>query len=743
MSIRVKQGKFDLIVFWGLAGLLVFAPLAMSLVPVWACTVATIWVFALLVLWFVDRLVFPGAPVLEWVGTPVNLLLVLILIVIGLQMVPLPASWIALISPRTFADKMRIYELLSRSGEAITVKPGWISIAYSIHPARVEMIKLAAAFGTFFLVLNTLKSRWQIDVLSYLLIFVGFLAAIYTIVYYFSPTPGVAEGKGRPGATMRVLAGYLEMLIPFVLGFMLAQRKRKNQVISGLKDGRAFMGRVLRWFSPDASDPGMKLLFFCAVLMGTALLLCASPIGILSLGASMSLMSVLFFSKKRFRKYGLVALGICLIILILGLYFRAGPGGKQFRDSGAFQQQQASNRTMIHMLRDYPVLGVGWGNSFYRYPRYAAENDAIDQERVGRGNTWQKVGAELGGVGGILVVVTFAGYLFRMIRKWQQRNDPHAVGITAGALGALLTAGLHSYLNYNLIVPAHILILAAILGIGYAAVYRQGRGYLESFFYRVRRIRLTRARRMVVVGMVLIVFGAVSFNSGRHLLAEAKCPTQHAFTQQVRQNPGSCDIQNAIRYNPSNAEYYFKFADYIMRRIEGGGLRLEIGGKSRRDVYITRAMESLRTAVRLNPLRGEYWYRLGMLVAMQKDDPYDYLNRYLPLSDDILDMAVDCAARDPDMLFNVGRYWVRRSVLLAKRNSRFPAVDGNHTRFHEDGIRKFQGLFKRSLGIDPHRWKEAVDRVWEYYPHDAVVLGTIPEDDVKLRYQVLQWLGKK
>jgi hypothetical protein len=56
---------------------------------------------------------------------------------------------------------------------------------------------------------------------------------------------------------------------------------------------------------------------------------------------------------------------------------------------------------------------------------------------------------------------------------------------------------------------------------------------------------------------------------------------------------------------------------------------------------------------------------------------------------------------------------------------------------------KFQGLFKRSLGIDPRRWKEAVDRVWKYYPHDAVVLGIIPEDDVKLRHLVLQWVGKK
>jgi hypothetical protein len=265
-------------------------------------------------------------------------------------------------------------------------------------------------------------------------------------------------------------------------------------------------------------------------------------------------------------------------------------------------------------------------------------------------------------------------------------------------------------------------------------------------------------------GMVIIVFGTVFFDSIRHVLAEARCPIQHTFTRNERQITGPCDIQNAIRYNPSNAEYHFKFANYILRRLEVGDWSSEVGrerdaaggqglpfGEEKRDggrqhrtdVAFTHAIESLRTAVRLNPTRGEYWYRFGMLVAMQKEDPYDYLNRYLPLADDILDMAVDCAPRDADMLFNVGRYWVRRSGLLARKNSRLPAVNGDHIRFKEDGIRKFQGLFKRSLSLDPSRWKEAADWAWKYYPHDAVVLGIIPENDVDLRRQVLQWIGKK
>ena len=36
--------------------------------------------------------------------------------------------------------------------------------------------------------------------------------------------------------------------------------------------------------------------------------------------------------------------------------------------------------------------------------------------------------------------------------------------------------------------------------------------------------------------------------------------------------------------------------------------------------------------------------------------------------------------------------------------------------FREDGIRKFQELFRRSLEINPRRWKEAEERVREYFP---------------------------
>ena len=61
----------------------------------------------------------------------------------------------------------------------------------------------------------------------------------------------------------------------------------------------------------------------------------------------------------------------------------------------------------------------------------------------------------------------------------------------------------------------------------------------------------------------------------------------------------------------------------------------------------------------------------------------------------------------------------------------------------EDGIRKFQGLFRRSLKLNKKNWKKAVERVWEYYPDEKIVLGVIPEDDEGLRVKVKEWMLDK
>jgi len=918
-----NQSTCDRIIFSGIAALLIFAPLAFGSVHVWAYSLIELGVFFLLALWFADRLLFSRRDAIEWVKTPVNLFLVLLLFLIGLQMAPLPSSLISFLSPQTFADKMQLFEVMAKTKDFGLDGSRWTCLAYYLHPAITEWLKLATYMGMFFLVLNSIRSKRQINILIYILILIGLFEALYAIFQVFSDAPMVWWWKSRFGSGGRAsgtfigsnhFAGYMEMLIPLIFGFMLAQKRQKTEVrnqkpedrgqgdgwmnrmipagLDGKKRGRRTevrgqrtesvrraegeksrrlegeksrsrrskgiiqgfrdkgsevdpqitqidadyekeeksVGRqitrirkkgigiqkfgdlgieggkgqrtvrqwVVSWFSPESAQPKVIFLFFVGITMALALLLSGSRGGILFLAGAMFLMSVLFFTKRGFRRYGIAAAGFCLISFAYGLHIGIDKTLERFEQTKGLDSRLFITKTIMPMLWDYPAVGVGWGNFRYLYPKYIKDHDRVSGCGYAH-NDWIEAGTEVGLAGGILIVIVFARYLVRMIRVWNRRKDHYALGIGCGVMAGLISLGFHSYFDFNMHIPANPLTLAALLAIGYAAVHRQGRGHGEKFFYRVRRIPLTRVRRVVLASMVLAAFVVSVSITGRHFLAEAKCATEWNSTMNLNWKPYLSDIKEAIDYNPGNAEYHFKLAGYYMSaRAEDEVLR---------NAYNEQAIASLERAVRLNPARGIYWYNLGKRYSFKSYDPYGYVNKWLSLAEECFDVGIKCAPMDANMLFDVAWYWVWRASMLPEAggqgaedrdqrsevggqrtekrdgwmNRMIPAgLDGekrgrrtevrgqkikdqdgwmngrlssegmkinvgikaNKTNagmlegeskeeaqssklkaqrngrilFREDGVRKFQELFRRSLDINPRRWKEAEERVREYFP---------------------------
>ncbi len=154
-----KQSRCDRIIFIGIIALLIFAPLAFGSVHVWAYTIMELSVFFLLLLWFIDRLLLSSNKTLEWVKTPANPLLLIILVFIGLQIVPLPSFLVDFVSPQLFADRMKALELLQQGADSVIEAPIWIPLAYYLHPVVIEWLKAAAYLGMFFLILNTARSK--------------------------------------------------------------------------------------------------------------------------------------------------------------------------------------------------------------------------------------------------------------------------------------------------------------------------------------------------------------------------------------------------------------------------------------------------------------------------------------------------------------------------------------------------------------------------------------------------------
>ena len=323
-------------------------------------------------------------------------------------------------------------------------------------------------------------------------------------------------------------------------------------------------------------------------------------------------------------------------------------------------------------------------------------------------------------------------YLIRLIRIWRKRQDRHAIGVGAGVLAGFIAISFHSYFDFNMHIPANPMTLAAILGIGYAAIHRQGHGYSESFFYRTRTIPLSRVRRVILAVMVIFCMGALGRLGWRHAAAEAACPTEWNSTMNLNWEPELTAIDKAIQRNPSNAEYHYKRTLNLLQK------KLKDADEKKR--VHNEAVASLKTAVRLNPARAAYWYTLGKCYGMNRSDFYDFVNIWLPLADKCYDMAVYCAPRNGEILFSIADYWVWRSQLLPILDS--PVADDSQLVFRNTGIQKFQGLFQQYLALKPGAWKAAFDSVWDIYPQDGVVFGIVPAGNTELKSLVMQELAR-
>jgi hypothetical protein len=131
------------------------------------------------------------------------------------------------------------------------------------------------------------------------------------------------------------------------------------------------------------------------------------------------------------------------------------------------------------------------------------------------------------------------------------------------------------------------------------------------------------------------------------------------------------------------------------------------------------------------------------------------------MADAAFERAIHLRPHDAYLLHNTGRYWVWRSSTLPEaegslmespvggpqsgipqgKQSSKAVVSSQWSR--EQGIDKFQGLFRRSLEIEKKYWEKAVERVWKYYPDERIVMGIVPEEDKDLAGRVKKWLGLK
>ena len=117
----------DKIVFSGIIFVLIFTQLAFGGVHVWAYSVFEIIVLILFLLFLINHIIGQYRTskksgnnsniALQWVVSPLNIFIILIISLIVIQLIPLPSFLIKFISPLTFEVKKYAYEIKHASSD--------------------------------------------------------------------------------------------------------------------------------------------------------------------------------------------------------------------------------------------------------------------------------------------------------------------------------------------------------------------------------------------------------------------------------------------------------------------------------------------------------------------------------------------------------------------------------------------------------------------------------------------------
>jgi O-antigen ligase len=399
-------------------------------------------ILLIIVLWAIQKSVF-GSP--SAIRTPHSafrtILLSLFLLLVLLQMLPLPSEIVKIVSPKTFALRHCLTSDLS---------PLTFPLSFVPFATKIEFLKWLTLTGFFLFLLN-----WELfnrNVMNYLILtvmLVGIGESLYGILEFFSGHRYILNLDMNVSSVTgtfinrNYFAGYLLMVIPLSIGYFFSREVFQKSW---------FMGWRHRISSLDGKT---VLIAFGIILMILGLIFSASRMGIMSLLLSFSLVSFFFRESQRGERFSKTT------VLIFGLAFLWAVWigldaviSRFFTVSESFQERWKFWADTFQIFKTFPLIGSGLGTFVHIFPMYRSFH--IHGLVTHAENDYLQLASEVGLIGIGLLLFIFAFLFFRAvlaIRSLHSRDSKKYIAI--GGLVSILALMFHSLVERNIQVPAN------------------------------------------------------------------------------------------------------------------------------------------------------------------------------------------------------------------------------------------------------------------------------------------------
>lgn len=651
-----------------LIALLAFMPLAFGAVEAWSEQVVTMTVAAMALLLAVKLLLDTGSRfVWSWTYLPIGLFVLLVL----LQLVPLPADVVAAISPQTAALKA---DLLGDLPEAGTQSA--LTLTFYPHASLHQLRLVLAAAAVFIVVVNVYRTPAQVQRLLTAVACIGGAVALIALGQNLSGTeaiygmfPAAHLGAG-PFANYSHFSQFMNLSIGACLGLVLLRLHQwHDQPVRSMADLRRQMGRV-------EMHP-VWLLIGVMIVAALAIFLSLSRGGMLSLIAATVFTGIALGRNQRLAARGwilvLFALGAFALLLHLGfntVYDRlATMRGLEANDGGRWQILT----NLAGAWRQFPVFGTGLGTHEVIYPMFDRPGEGVLSTHAE--NEYAQMMLEVGGLG-LAIILAFLAMIWscwiRAVRRLSLPTHTSAYGLAFGLVAVLL----HSFTDFGQHVPAVALLTATVCGLIVVLSRMSAAAHEDEFGQPTPAANPSLTRRFrggAALAAVLLVAGWACLEANAARLAEdhwyeSLRIEQHLAAEGWQGEPEPfidliAHAEQATRYRPANAEYqhwlnvYRWYAISRHRDPETGNVLLSDSGLD----HTRRIVDELHQVRLLCPTFGPSYSMAGQLELFVLGRPHGAtlihrgfeLARYDPLTAFV---AGQLAAEEGDWSLSLARF---------------------------------------------------------------------------------------
>jgi O-antigen ligase len=145
---------------------------------------------------------------------------------------------------------------------------------------------------------------------------------------------------------------------------------------------------------------------------------------------------------------------------------------------GSVEERLEPGLYATQMLKEYPLTGSGGGTFYAAFPKYRP--GVISAYFTHAHNDYVQFATETGVIGlgllGLIVLSTF----FVALRTLYERRDPLCRGVAFGTTMGIIALMIHSWVDFNLQIPANAYTFVVLLALGWAASSTNRHHYTED-----------------------------------------------------------------------------------------------------------------------------------------------------------------------------------------------------------------------------------------------------------------------